>query len=123
MQIYVDARGYLKYDGTGYDPNWQGRQGDKQCEVSAQPIASYNCPPKELTCAIATYKDGGDSGQDPRARDAWAANLRWVLLLGMAAFPQSCVGDSWGSADRLGAGKVPAGKTTLALYALRTALS
>ena len=83
MQIYVDARGYLRYDGTGYDPDWPFQQGRKLCEVAAAPLtANYNCPPKDLTCAITATPYGRDASQDPRAWDARAANLRWVARHG-----------------------------------------
>ena len=39
------------------------------------------------------------------------------------AFPQRCVAEGWGAANKVGAGSVPNGKATLAIYALQTALS
>ena len=39
------------------------------------------------------------------------------------AFPQSCVASGWGAKNKVGAGTVPNGKATLAIYALQTTLS
>ena len=83
MHIFVDTEGYLKYEPTGYDPVWNMKAALKKCPVAFAPLlAGYNCPPKDLTCAITATPYGRDASQDPRAWDARAANLRWVARHG-----------------------------------------
>ena len=121
FEIYVDVLDQVRYTDTGNKGLF------KMCDVPGKPPTSYLCGANVFTCAITGDEDKeGKDKPDPRAWAAWAhfSNLGWVgLYPGMVAFPQSCVAESWGAANKVGAGTVPNGKASLALYALQTAQS